>query len=59
MKRILIASTAMLGLTGCVAYTEPVVYRPVHTYVAPAPVLVAPPVVVVRPQPYYHRPYHR
>jgi hypothetical protein len=58
MKHLLIASA--FALTGCVAYTEPVVYRPVQTYVVPAPVYVAPPVVVVRPTPYYYgRPYHR
>jgi len=59
MKHLLIASA--FALTGCVAYTEPVsYYRPVQTYVAPAPVYVAPPFVVVRPTPYYYgRPYHR
>jgi len=59
MKHLLIASA--FALTGCVAYTEPVVYQPVQTYVVPAPVYVAPPVVVVRPAPqyYYGRPYHR
>lgn len=64
MKHLLIASAAVLTLSGCVAYTEPVVYRHVPTYVAPAPVWVSPPIVVVRPTPCYScpttgRPYRR
>ena len=60
MKHLLMASAAVLTLSGCVAYTEPGgYYRHVPAYVAPAPVWVAPPVVVVRPTPYYSRPYHR
>jgi hypothetical protein len=58
MKQLLMASAIALTLSGCVAHSDQGVYhRPVYGYTAPNPFYRAPPVVVVRPVPYYYRPY--
>jgi hypothetical protein len=55
MKRIVIATAAILGLSGCVAYT-PYYVPPQPVYVQPRPVYVAPPVYYRPAPPVYYRP---